>query len=197
VFVEEYSPRFFAGETATRQLRVYNDRMVGGNLTLRWRSSGSAWQTRSFTMQPAEQRRETVTFTTPMAPGPFMLDLEVADGTNTVFTNGLPYSALARPALSSCRIQAGVYDPEGAVAALFARFRVPFALVTNLRSAAYDQFNLLVVAATPSLTTPCPKWGATPSRRGGRISCCAAAGCWRWSRRITRCGCPTTCASRR
>jgi len=38
VFPEEYNTRFFAGETAQRTLRIYNDRMSAGNFTLRWRA---------------------------------------------------------------------------------------------------------------------------------------------------------------
>ena len=146
VFVEEYTPRFFAGETATRHFRVYHDRAVAGNLTLQWRAGSGAWQMRSFTMQPADRRRETVTFSAPSAPGPFALQIQMTDGANTVYTNSISCTALARPTLSlAAGLKLGVYDPKGQVAALLTRFSLPFTPVTDLRTTSYDPFNLLVI----------------------------------------------------
>ena len=181
VFVEEYSPRFFAGETATRNLRVYHERMTPGNLQLRWRAGAGAWQSRSFAMQPATQRRETVTFAVPSAPGPFALQIEVADGASTVFSNRIGCSALARPLLvRPPGATLGVFDPSGGVAALLARFNIPFASVPNLATEAYTQFNLLVIgrnALTNDATTPAgrltiaAKWQEFMIRGGWILVC--------------------------
>ncbi len=157
VFVEEYSSRCFAGETVTRHLRVYNDRMTAGNLTLQWRAGAGSWQSRAFTMQPADRRRETVSFTVPAAVGPFRLELQLTEGSQTLFSNSLPYVSLARPVLARpAGVNLGVFDPQGTVAPLFTRFNVPFTLLTNLSAEPYDAFNVLVIgrAALTNDATP-------------------------------------------
>ena len=146
VFVEEYSPRCFAGETATRNLRVYHDRMAAGNLTLRWRAGAGAWQSRAFTMQPADRRRETVTFGVPSATGSFTLEIQVLEGAATLFSNRLPYVAMARSTLSRpAGVNLGVFDPYGSVAPRLTSSGVPFATVTNLSTETYAGFNVFVV----------------------------------------------------
>jgi hypothetical protein len=166
VFLEEYCPRAFAGEIVTRNLRVYNDRLVSGNLVLQWRAGAGAWQTRSFTMTPADRRRETVTFAAPAAPGPFALQIRVTEGANTLFSNNVACAALARPALvRPPGVNLGLYDPGGAVAALLARFNLPFVAVTNLGADSYSQFNLLVVGRNAL--------GEAPTLEAGRLTIAA------------------------
>ena len=146
VFVEEYSPRFFVGQTATRHLRVFNDRMTEGNLSLRWRAADASWQSRFLPMQPAEARRERITFTVPSTPGPFGLDLVLSEGTNTLFSNHIEYVAMNPASLGvPTTTQLGLFDPHGTTAPLLARFNVPFRPVPDLRTAPYSQLNLLLI----------------------------------------------------
>ncbi|MCX6902358.1 MAG: hypothetical protein NTW03_02525, partial [Verrucomicrobia bacterium] len=160
VFVEEYSTRCFAGETVTRHLHIYNDRVMAGSLMLQWRAGSGSWQTRSFTMQPADQRSETVTFSAPSASGPFAFQILVLEGTNTLFTNTISYTAMPRPALSLAPgVKLGVFDPKGSVAALLGRFNIAYTTVTDLRSAAYDQFNLLVIGRAALTNDTAPEAG--------------------------------------
>jgi hypothetical protein len=50
VFAEEYNTRFFAGQTATRAIHTFNDRMSSGDLNLRWRAGAGTWQSLTFTL---------------------------------------------------------------------------------------------------------------------------------------------------
>jgi hypothetical protein len=161
VFPEEYNTRFFAGETAKRTLRIYNDRMTTGNFTLRWRAGAGAWQSRAFTLPPAGQRRDTNTFTVPAA-GPFALQFELSDAGGVVYTNVINCTALPRPALTlPTGAKLALYDPRGTTAGLLGRFVVPFLTVTNLRTAAYDQFNLLLIGRDALTNEPTAEVGPT------------------------------------
>ena len=114
VFAEEYNTRFFAGETATRTVRTYNDRMVTDNLTLRWRAGAGGWQSSSFTLPPAGQRRDTISFQAPASRAAFSrCDFELRDSVNTlVFTNTINCSALARTTLiMPGTLRGALYDP--------------------------------------------------------------------------------------
>lgn len=160
VFAEEYNPRFFAGETATRTLHAFNDRMVAGNFTLRWNSGAGGWQSRAFAMPPAGHWSNSVTFTVPSASGVFPLQYELSDGGNVVFTSTVLCSARPRTTLTlPPGTQLGLYDPRGTTAALFGRFGLPFTSVTDLRTAAYDAFNLLVIGRHALTNEPLPEVG--------------------------------------
>ncbi len=160
VFPEEYNTRFFAGETAQRTVRIYNDRMTNGSFTLRWRAGSGAWSSRAFTLPPAGQRRDTNSFSVP-AVGPFALQFELSDTSGVVYTNSIDCTALTRPALT---IPAGatlaLYDPRGTTAGLLGRFGLPFLTVTNLRTASYDQFNLLIIGHDALTNEPIAEVGA-------------------------------------
>ncbi|HWH69926.1 MAG TPA: carbohydrate-binding domain-containing protein, partial [Candidatus Sulfotelmatobacter sp.] len=160
VFPEEYNTRFFAGETAQRTLRLHNDRMSTNTLTLRWRAGTGSWQTRTFTLPPAGQRRDTITFPVPAASGSFPLQLELSDEAKVVFTNTLACSAWTRPTLSlPPGLKLGLYDPHGATASLFNRFSLPVTAVTDLRTAPYDQLNLLVIGRDALTNEPLAEVG--------------------------------------
>ncbi len=93
VFVEEYNPRFFTGDTVARTAHLFNDQPATNNLTLRW-SAGGPWQSETLTLPPAGQWLGTISFQAPAAAGPFNLQFQVSNGATVVFTNTYSYSAL-------------------------------------------------------------------------------------------------------
>ncbi len=178
VFAEEYNPRFFAGETATRTVHVFNDRMVGGNFTLRWNSGTGGWQSRAFALPPAGHWSNSIAFQVPATPGSFDLRYELSEGSGVVFTNTASFSAGPRITLTlPAGVKVGLYDPHGATAPLFNRFGLPFTLVTDLRVSAYDPFNLLVIGRHALTNEPVPEVGSGTlgakwqdfARRGGWV----------------------------
>jgi hypothetical protein len=176
VFVKEYNTRFFTGEVVTRTIDVYNDRLVPGDFTLRW-SSGGAWQSRSFSLPPAGHRQDSISFGVPLASGPFPLQLELS-GTNGVgFTNSIACSAAPRSALSlAVGAKLALYDPQSTTAGLLQRFGLPFATVTNLRTADYSQFSLLVIGRDALTNSLLPEVGSDTI--GGKWQSFAANGGW-------------------
>jgi hypothetical protein len=160
VVVQEYNSRFFIGATVPRTLHIYNDRMTSGNFTLRWSADGSSWQTRVFSLPPAGQRQENVTFPVPGNVGPFGLRLELSNGGTVVFTNTILCSALApAPATGVGGLKVGLYDPRGTTGGLLNRFGVSFLSVTNLRTAAYDQLDLLMIGRDALTNEPMAEVG--------------------------------------
>jgi hypothetical protein len=146
VFAEEYNTRFFAGETATRTIHTFNDRMYSGDLNLRWRAGAGAWQSRAFTLPAAGQRQDSITFTAPVALGAFDLQCELSNSNSVVYTNTVACAAMARTSLTlPVGVSAGLYDPKGTTAGLLNRFGIPFAAVTDLRTNSFSQFNLLII----------------------------------------------------
>ena len=160
VFPEEYNTRFFAGEAAKRTLRIYNDRMTTNNLTLRWRAGTGAWSSRAFSLPPAGQRRDTNSFSVPAA-GPFALQFELSDTSGVVYTDAINCTSMARTSLAlPAGVTLALYDPRGTTSGLLGRSDVPFATVTNLRTAAYDQFNLLLIGRDALTNEPSAEVGA-------------------------------------
>lgn len=160
VFVEEYNPRFFQGARVTRTAHLFNDQPVTNNLTLSW-GTGGAWQSQAVTLPPAGQWQGTVSFTAPAAAGPFNLQFQVNNGASVVFTNSYSYSSLPRPTLT---LPAGaalaLYDPFGTTSPLLGRFNIPFTSVSDLRTAAYNQFNLLLLGQGALTNDPLPEVGS-------------------------------------
>ena len=160
VFPEEYNSRFFAGETAQRTLRIYNDRMLAGDFNLRWRAGAGTWQSRAFSLPPAGQRRDTNTFTVPAA-GSFALQFELSDTNGVVYTNSYNYTAMTRTVLTlPPGVNLALYDPHGTTAGLLTHFGLPYTIVTNLRTAAYNQFNLLLIGRDALTNEPVAEVGA-------------------------------------
>ena len=160
VVVQEYNNRFFTGDTVQRTVHVYNDRLTSGDFILRWSTDGAAWQNRSFSVSPAGQWSGTISFQVPAAAGGFPLELELSNGGNVVFTNSLAYSAMPRTSLSvPAGIRLGLYDPVGVTANLLDRFGISFTTVTDLRTAAYDQMDLLVIGCDSLTNEPVPEAG--------------------------------------
>jgi len=160
VFVQEYNTRFFVGETVQRTLQIYNDRMTSGDFTLRWRAGGGDWDSRSFSMDAAGHRQESITVQIPSTTGAFPLQLELSNGANVVFTNTLTCSALPRTTLAvPGKLALGLYDPPGSTAALLSRFSIPFTAVTNLRTAPYDRLDLLVAGRNALVNEPVAEVG--------------------------------------
>jgi hypothetical protein len=160
VFAEEYNTRFFAGETGQRTLHIYNERMWTNSLSLRWRAGTNDWQVRSFILPPAGQRQEGVAFQAPIQTGPFVLQYELGNATNVVFTNTVACTAMARPTLTlPAGARLGLYDPRATVAPLLVRFGLSFTTVTNLRSAPYEQFNLLLIGRDALTNEPLAEVG--------------------------------------
>ena len=159
VFPEEYTTRFFEGAEVSRTLRIYNDRMSANSFTLRWRAGPAGWQTRSFVLPPAGQRRDSISFRVP-APGPFTLQLELSDATNLLFASDLPCSAWTRSRLAlNERTRLGLFDPIGTTAALLASSGLSFSTITNLRTAPYDLLDLLVIGRNALTNEPLPEIG--------------------------------------
>ena len=161
VFAEEYNTRFFAGETASRTLHVFNDRLTAGNFTLRWDSGPGGWQSRVFALPPAGQWSNSVSFQVPAPNGAFPLRYELTDTTGVVFTNTVACSALPRPTLTlPDGAKLGLYDPHGTTASLLGRFGLPFTIVTDLRASAYNAFDLLVIGRNALTNEPLPEVGS-------------------------------------
>ncbi len=145
VFVRERDSRFFPGEPVARTLIVLNDTLEPGLFTLEWRC-GDQSGTRSFTMEAAGRRSETVVFAAPSGLGSFEWSFELKRGDATVFSDARacvvrPQTALAVPA----GIRLGVFDPSGETAALFRRLGLAFEVATNLSSASYGSTDVLVI----------------------------------------------------
>jgi hypothetical protein len=146
VFAEEYNTRFFAGQTATRTIHSFNDRMYSSDLNLRWRAGAGEWQSLAFTLPAAGQRQDSITFPVPAAAGAFDLQYELSNSNNVVYTNTIACSAMAPTSLSlPVGVTAGLYDPKGTTAGLLSRFGIPFAAVTDLRTNSLSPFNLLII----------------------------------------------------
>ena len=161
VFVDQYNPRFFAGATVSRSLHAYNDTLASGNFTLRWQAGAGAWQSTTFSLPPAGKWQGNISFSTPGVSGSFPLQLELDNGANVVFTNTIQYSALPHTTLALPEgVKLGLYDPAGTTASLLGRFGISFASVTNLHTAAYGQFNLLLVGQNAFAGSPVPEVGS-------------------------------------
>ena len=161
VVVQEYNTRFFAGESVQRTVHVYNDRPVARSFTLRWRAGAGDWQARTFALPPAGQWTNTIAFQAPTATGPFPLQFELSSATNVVFTNTLACCTLPRTTLSlPAGLKVGLYDPLGLTAGLLQRFGLAYSTVTNLHTAAYNQFDLLIVGRNALTSDAVPEIGA-------------------------------------
>lgn len=145
VFVKEYDSRFFIGETVERSLSLHNDTMRHADYTLRWTVGGKS-NARTFPMQPAERRQETIAFQAPATPGTFTLTVELLDGETTVFSTEKTCAAFAPAKLSLPeRVRLGLFDAEGATAALLTQQGVPYTPLSDLATAPYDELDILVV----------------------------------------------------
>ncbi len=161
VFVDQYNPRFFTGTTVTRSVHAYNDTLATGNFTLRWQAGAGASQTTAFSLPPAGQWQGNISFNVPNASEPFPLQLELDNAVSVVYTNTILYSALPPTALTlPTGVKLGLYDPAGTTASLLGRFGIPFTTVTNLHTAAYNQFNLLLVGQNALAADPVPEVGS-------------------------------------
>jgi hypothetical protein len=147
VFVKEYDSRFFVGEIVQRSVSVYNDTMASGDFTLRWNTGGSV-DTRTFSLQAGERRHETVTFRVPLAPGDFALRIELLQGRTALFSELKRYCAYPQPTLSvTGGTRLALYDTQGTTAAIFTQQGISCLPVADLRTASYDQFDVLVIGS--------------------------------------------------
>jgi hypothetical protein len=161
VFVDQYNTRFFTGQTVQRSLHIYNDTMVSNNFVLLWKGGSSAWQSLGFSLPPAGQWQGNISFQAPVVAGPFPLQFELDNATGLAYTNTVRYSAISPATLTlPAGVTLGLYDPAGSTAALLGRFGISFAVVTNLYTASYDQFNLLVVGQNALTTGSVPEVGS-------------------------------------
>lgn len=159
VFVREYDSRFFAGETVSRTLKIYNDTPAPGTFTLRW-GTGADLSTRLLTLEPAGRTTEVVTFSVPTQSGTFAFRVELLRDGMPVYSNTLPYVAVAKSALRlQPGIRLGLFDPVGATAALFRREGVTFQTVTNLLTDPCETFSVLVVGRNGLVADPLPEVG--------------------------------------
>jgi len=149
VFVQPYSPRFFIGDSSPRTFTIYNDTMFPGSFVLKWRAGDQAvWESRSFNLAPAAKQSETVSLNPPTNAGPFGFEIELDNGSSPVFTNTLAYNAWPKIPLSlPAGVHLAVYDPLGDTVRLLTAQGIPFVTVTNLRTANYNAWNLLVIGA--------------------------------------------------
>ena len=152
--------RFFAGETASRTIHAFNDRLFAGDLNLRWRAGTGPWQSRAFTLPPAGQRNDTIAFATPASPGSFDLAYEVSNSNSLVSTFALNCSAMPRTTLTlPAGTTLGLYDPKGTTAGLLNRFSIPFTPIADLRSTPISQLNLLVIGQDALINDAIPEVG--------------------------------------
>ncbi len=161
VYVDQYNTRFFSGQTGQRSLHAYNDTMASNSFTLRWKAGAGAWQTTAFALPPAGQWQGNISFPVPATAGPFPLQLELDNATNAAYTNTILYSTLPPASVTlPVGVKLGLYDPAGATASLLNRFGVPFTTVTDLHTASYNQFNLLVVGQNALSAGAVPEVGS-------------------------------------
>ncbi|HYG33174.1 MAG TPA: carbohydrate-binding domain-containing protein, partial [Clostridia bacterium] len=86
--------------------------------------------------------------------------LELSEAGKVVFTNAISCSAMPQPSLSiPTSVRLGLYDPRGTTASLLQRFGLSFSTVTNLRTAAYEQLDLLVVGRNALTNEPLAEVG--------------------------------------
>ena len=168
VFVDQYNTRFFTGQTVQRSVHIYNDTMASNNFVFLWKGGASPWHSLGFSLPPAGQWQGTISFQAPATNGPFPLQFELDNAAGLAYTNTVGYSAVPPTTLTlPAGVKLGLFDPAGNTAALLGRFGVSFVTVTNLYTASYDRFNLLVVGQN-ALTA-----GTTPEVGGGTV-----AGLW-------------------
>ena len=161
VFVDQYNPRFFTGQTVQRSLHIYNDTMASNSFIFLWKGGASSWQSTGFPLSPAAQWQGNISFQAPAAAGPFPLQFELDNGTGLAYTNTVLYSALPPTTLTlPAGAKPGLYDPAGTTAALLGRFGISFFTVTNLYTAPYDQFNLLVIGQNALTAGTAPEVGS-------------------------------------
>jgi len=178
VYVDQYNPRFFTGQTVQRSLHVYNDTMVSNNFVLLWKAGAGPWQSTGFSLSPAGQWQGIISFQVPAAAGSFPLQFELDNATGLAFTNTMLYSALPPTTLTlPAGVKLGLYDPAGVTASLLSRFSIPFTAVTNLYTAPYNQFNLLIVGQNALAAGSVPEVGSDTvagkwqnfTAQGGRV----------------------------
>jgi hypothetical protein len=161
VFLDQYNAHFFTGQAAQRSVHVYNDTLASGDFELRWSAGGGDWQSTALSLPAAGQWQGSINFTAPAAAGPFPLSIELDNGGEPVYTNTIPYSAVSPTTLTvPSAAQLALYDPAGATAALLSRFGITYMPVTNLHTAPYDKFNLLLIGQNALGTEPVPEVGA-------------------------------------
>jgi Glycosyl hydrolases family 2, TIM barrel domain/Ca-dependent carbohydrate-binding module xylan-binding/Glycosyl hydrolases family 2, sugar binding domain/Glycosyl hydrolases family 2 len=161
VFVDQYNTRFFTGQTVQRSLHIYNDTLATNNFVFLWKGGSSAWQSLGFSLPPAGQWQGIVSFQAPATNGPFPLQFELDNATGLAYTNTIFYSAVSPTTLTlSASTKLGLYDPAGSTAALLGRFGLSFVTVTNLYTAPYDQFNLLVIGQNALTAGSVPEVGS-------------------------------------
>ena len=165
VFVDQYNTHFFTGQTVQRSLHIYNDTMMSNNFVFLWKGGASSWQSLGFSLPPAGQWQGTISFQAPATAGPFPLQFELDNATGLAYTNTILYSAIPSTTLTlPAGVRVGLYDPAGATASLLGRFGISFTTVTNLYTASYHQFNLLVIGQN-ALTA-----GAVPEAGSGTVA---------------------------
>ena len=161
VFVDQYNTHFFTSQTVQRSLHVYNDTMASNNFTLHWKPGTGPRQGTAFSLPPAGQWQSNISFQVPATAGSFPLQFELDNATNVVYTNTILYSALPPTTLTlAAGVKLGLYDPAGVTASLLSRFGIPFTTVTNLHTASYNQFNLLIVGQNALAAGAVPEVGA-------------------------------------
>ncbi|HLZ55057.1 MAG TPA: carbohydrate-binding domain-containing protein, partial [Verrucomicrobiae bacterium] len=161
VYVDQYSPRFFTGQTVQRSLHIYNDTMVSNNFIFLWKGGASPWQSTGFPLPPAGQWQGNISFQAPATAGPFPLQFELDNATGLAYTNTVFYSAIPPTTLTlPAGVKLGLYDPAGVTASLLGRFGIPFTVVTNLHTAPYHQFNLLMVGQNALAGGAAPEVGS-------------------------------------
>lgn len=143
VVVGEYDHDFFPGETVMRTLTVYNDTPTNGDFVLQWRVNGNA-SSHGFSLAAGSQTNLGVAFTAPSSAGLFNLELELRRAGNLVFTSAIPATAQMATAFAlSPGRRLALYDPAGTTAPIFSS--LPWLSITNLATAGYGQFDLLVL----------------------------------------------------
>lgn len=179
VYVDQYNTRFFTGQTVQRGLHIYNDTMASNTFIFLWKGGASSWQSLGFSLPPAGQWQGTVSFQAPATTGPFPLQFELDNTIGLAYTNTVYYSAMSPTTLTlPAGVKLGLYDPAGATAALFGRFGISFIPVTNLYSASYDQFNLLLIGRNALTAGAAPEVGL--GSIAGRWQNFTARGGWVW-----------------
>ncbi len=184
-YCHNYDRRFYSGESVTRNVEIFNDRLSGSELVLTWTLSlGNqtiARGSKPVKLEAGEKHELEVTLPMPDVDMRRELDWQLTLTRNdvTVFTDRHRYSVFPSLRINKPAAVLGLYDPQGSTARLLQRLHVPFQQVTSLHRIA-DQVELLVIGdgtlakerhAAPTIGRTDPQRGAIMGflARGGRL----------------------------
>lgn len=157
-FLRDYDTRFFAGETVTRRVEVFNDTLQDQPQTrLRWALRDGARQVgtgeQAFSLMAGDHQETSLKIAMPRVKTtrPLTLRLTLHIGDAERFRDDTPIMVFARPRQwPSFAAPIHLFDPRGDLQRLWQRDGVPFRALPNVQS--WDGGGLLVIG--PGVAPP-------------------------------------------